>query len=325
MVKSIHATKCVYSTEVVLISEGPISEVLLNQALSLLCMEDKQSERVWKIFILCWTLMMFHGHGFELAVGFAHVSVHACLDCNIEYKHDWVCMGKPYQNHVHEMSSMSNNHMTKSSLPPFIVHRNFAWWGREPGSKLITIILCIHTCMPMLTPSLSVLHSFLTSHHPLYPMVVVQSWERPSSLQLQTTPAWTHPLLVWNLSTSKGLQLSLPGERCRYMTMYITIAPCILYLVTIILNCSHCPNPRLPLHSQVMQGLRKCSNMDIQYMGDPLLQPIRSFENATLVRALYHLSCGLNDRVSFILSSVVSTWINRLWTCVCSLLFSWWI
>ena len=48
---------------------------------------------------------------------------------------------------------------------------------------------------------------------------------------------------------------------------------------------------------QVMQGLRKCSSLDIEYMGDPVLQPIRSFENATLVRALHHLSCGLNDRV----------------------------
>ena len=32
-------------------------------------------------------------------------------------------------------------------------------------------------------------------------------------------------------------------------------------------------------------------------MGDPLLQPIRSYENASLVRVLHHLSCGLNDRV----------------------------
>ena len=46
-----------------------------------------------------------------------------------------------------------------------------------------------------------------------------------------------------------------------------------------------------------MQGLRKCSSLDIEYMGDPVLQPIRSFENATLVRALHHLSCGLNERV----------------------------
>lgn len=51
--------------------------------------------------------------------------------------------------------------------------------------------------------------------------------------------------------------------------------------------------------SQVMQGIRKCSSMDIHYTGDPLLQPIRSFENATLVRALHHLSRGLNDRVRF--------------------------
>ena len=48
---------------------------------------------------------------------------------------------------------------------------------------------------------------------------------------------------------------------------------------------------------QVIQGLRKCTNLHIQYTGDPLLQPIRSFENATLVRALYQLSCSLNDKV----------------------------
>ena len=45
-----------------------------------------------------------------------------------------------------------------------------------------------------------------------------------------------------------------------------------------------------------MHGLRK---FDIGYQGDPDLQPIRSFENAKLVRALYRLSSFVNENVSY--------------------------
>ncbi|KAM5194122.1 sphingomyelin phosphodiesterase 4 isoform 2-T2 [Mantella aurantiaca] len=44
---------------------------------------------------------------------------------------------------------------------------------------------------------------------------------------------------------------------------------------------------------QIINGLRK---FDIQYQGDPELQPIRSYENATLVRLLYQLSQAFNSR-----------------------------
>ncbi|XP_075688050.1 sphingomyelin phosphodiesterase 4 isoform X2 [Rhinoderma darwinii] len=44
---------------------------------------------------------------------------------------------------------------------------------------------------------------------------------------------------------------------------------------------------------QIMNGLCK---FDVQYQGDPELQPIRSYENATLVRFLYQLSSVLNER-----------------------------
>ncbi|XP_044131445.1 sphingomyelin phosphodiesterase 4 isoform X2 [Bufo gargarizans] len=44
---------------------------------------------------------------------------------------------------------------------------------------------------------------------------------------------------------------------------------------------------------QIINGLRK---FDIQYHGDPELQPIRSYENATLVRLLYQLSTIINER-----------------------------
>ncbi|XP_018541888.1 LOW QUALITY PROTEIN: sphingomyelin phosphodiesterase 4 [Lates calcarifer] len=44
---------------------------------------------------------------------------------------------------------------------------------------------------------------------------------------------------------------------------------------------------------QIINGLRR---FDIQYQGDPELQPIRSYENALLVRLLYRLSSLLNDR-----------------------------
>lgn len=45
---------------------------------------------------------------------------------------------------------------------------------------------------------------------------------------------------------------------------------------------------------QMMNGLRK---FEIKYSGDPELQPIRSFENPTLVRLLYKLSTHLNEKV----------------------------
>ncbi|XP_066268360.1 sphingomyelin phosphodiesterase 4-like [Branchiostoma lanceolatum] len=46
---------------------------------------------------------------------------------------------------------------------------------------------------------------------------------------------------------------------------------------------------------QMMNGLRR---FDIGYHGDPELQPIRSFENPTLVRALYKVSTVMNQRFS---------------------------
>ncbi|KAK7916337.1 hypothetical protein WMY93_012098 [Mugilogobius chulae] len=44
---------------------------------------------------------------------------------------------------------------------------------------------------------------------------------------------------------------------------------------------------------QIINGLRK---FDIQYQGDPELQPIRSYENAALVRLFYRLSTAINER-----------------------------
>ncbi|XP_037347169.2 sphingomyelin phosphodiesterase 4 isoform X2 [Pungitius pungitius] len=44
---------------------------------------------------------------------------------------------------------------------------------------------------------------------------------------------------------------------------------------------------------QIISGLRR---FDIQYQGDPELQPIRSYENALLVRLFYQISSLLNER-----------------------------
>ncbi|XP_055652768.1 sphingomyelin phosphodiesterase 4 isoform X2 [Falco peregrinus] len=44
---------------------------------------------------------------------------------------------------------------------------------------------------------------------------------------------------------------------------------------------------------QIINGLRR---FDVQYQGDTELQPIRSYENATLVRLLFRLSSALNER-----------------------------
>ena len=49
------------------------------------------------------------------------------------------------------------------------------------------------------------------------------------------------------------------------------------YTGSILSSCF--PLPDLVL--QLIQGERKCSNINVQYLGDPLLQPIRCFENMT--------------------------------------------
>ncbi|XP_076602193.1 sphingomyelin phosphodiesterase 4 isoform X1 [Chaetodon auriga] len=44
---------------------------------------------------------------------------------------------------------------------------------------------------------------------------------------------------------------------------------------------------------QIINGLRR---FEIHYQGDPELQPIRSYENALLVRLFYRISCVVNER-----------------------------
>lgn len=48
---------------------------------------------------------------------------------------------------------------------------------------------------------------------------------------------------------------------------------------------------------QIINGLRR---FEIEYQGDPELQPIRSYENAVLVRLLFRISSLVNDRVSHV-------------------------
>ncbi|XP_051933138.1 sphingomyelin phosphodiesterase 4 isoform X2 [Hippocampus zosterae] len=54
---------------------------------------------------------------------------------------------------------------------------------------------------------------------------------------------------------------------------------------------------------QIINGLRR---FDIQYQGDPELQPIRSYENALLVRFLYRMSSLLNDQFESHLTEMCS-------------------
>ncbi|XP_017295272.1 sphingomyelin phosphodiesterase 4 isoform X2 [Kryptolebias marmoratus] len=54
---------------------------------------------------------------------------------------------------------------------------------------------------------------------------------------------------------------------------------------------------------QIINGLRR---FDIQYQGDPELQPIRSYENALLVRFLYRVSSLVNDSLGGHMTSLCS-------------------
>ncbi|XP_047203910.1 sphingomyelin phosphodiesterase 4 isoform X1 [Girardinichthys multiradiatus] len=54
---------------------------------------------------------------------------------------------------------------------------------------------------------------------------------------------------------------------------------------------------------QIINGLRR---FEVQYQGDPELQPIRSYESALLVRLLYRVSSVLNDRFRLHMSTLCS-------------------
>lgn len=54
--------------------------------------------------------------------------------------------------------------------------------------------------------------------------------------------------------------------------------------------------------AQIINGLRR---FEIHYQGDPELQPIRSYENALLVRLLYSISSLLNEWVSAALPAFI--------------------
>ena len=45
----------------------------------ILCAEDQQRNRAWKILVTCWTSMLFRGHGFELVVGIANAYWHSYM------------------------------------------------------------------------------------------------------------------------------------------------------------------------------------------------------------------------------------------------------
>ena len=51
-----------------------------------------------------------------------------------------------------------------------------------------------------------------------------------------------------------------------------------------------------------MNGVRK---FDLGYTGDPDLQPIRSFENKTMVRMLHRISVFLNTMVGWLFVSLL--------------------
>jgi len=59
--------------------------------------------------------------------------------------------------------------------------------------------------------------------------------------------------------------------------------------------CSPMSNWTFSFCAQLMNGLRR---FEVEYTGDPDLQPIRSYENVTLVRMLHAISCYINMRVS---------------------------
>lgn len=80
-----------------------------------------------------------------------------------------------------------------------------------------------------------------------------------------------------------------------YVFMYMSISVCVCVYYTHI----HCVCIYVYINVcacvQIISGLRR---FDIQYQGDPELQPIRSFENGALVRLFYWLSCWINDQVA---------------------------
>ena len=94
-----------------------------------LCVENKMMERAWKTLFMCWTLMMFHGHGFELVVGVVHTSARL-WDQSCMNNYVWVT---PTTSSKPRAWNVSVQHVTKIfQAPPslFSMRKSHATWGR---------------------------------------------------------------------------------------------------------------------------------------------------------------------------------------------------
>ena len=111
--------------------------------LFVLCVEHQRSERAWKILVTCWTLMMFHGCGFESVVAIFHA--YSCSYSIEAYVDAWATVTA---NSRWCPWNVLNVHATRSSrlsLHWCSVHKmnEFAQGGKEPGWRLTSYMLLL--------------------------------------------------------------------------------------------------------------------------------------------------------------------------------------
>ena len=114
---------CAYSNT----TAGKTRTLASSQALPFLTWGWTEGERVWKVLVLCWTLIMFHGHGFELVVEVTHAYYYTCFHTH-KYAHmveDWMhahaWVTQPLiQSHVHVTSLISNMWLKSFKLSPYV-------------------------------------------------------------------------------------------------------------------------------------------------------------------------------------------------------------
>lgn len=97
----------------------------------------------------------------------------------------------------------------------------------------------------------------------------------------------------WKSTTSITKQYNLAVARSGKWNRHIVHCTLSVFLEQCSWNVAH--ECDIAFCIQLVNGLRR---FEVEYTGDPDLQPIRSYENVTLVRMLHTISCYINTRVS---------------------------
>lgn len=101
---------------------------------------------------------------------------------------------------------------------------------------------------------------------------------------------------------SKQLPDCIPSENGLVLTDLGRLQVSFIVLIFNILILPAVSNSILQIQFHIFQIINGLRRFEIEYQGDPELQPIRSYENAFLVRLMFQISSFINARVRILLS-----------------------